>query len=230
MPFLRPIRYRSFSSVLLLAFACLGSPALASARPITVAVLGDSIATELGRGMQALFAHSENVRVIKKTKFSTGLVRPDYFDWNRALREFLAHHDPEMIVVTLGGNDRQNIALPHHHRLDRFSKEWWRNYEGRVDHFMDILQNRSDAKVYWLALPQVRSHQMSHDYRALNEVYRRQAKRHHITYIPARGAYSAYGRGVDGRRQRLRKEDGLHYTDAGSLVLAAEVARAMGLR
>ncbi|HEU5018180.1 MAG TPA: DUF459 domain-containing protein [Pseudolabrys sp.] len=227
---LRPIRRRSLPFVLLSAFVCLAFPLQALARPITVAVLGDSIATELGHGMQALFAHSENVRVIKKTKFSTGLVRPDYFDWNRALREFLAHHDPEMIVVTLGGNDRQNIALPHHRRLGRFSKEWWRNYEDRVDHFMDILQSRSDAKVYWLALPQVRSHQMSHDYRALNEVYRRQAKRHHITYIPARTAYSAYGRGLDGRRQRLRQKDGLHYTDAGGLVLAAEVAHAMGLR
>jgi hypothetical protein len=221
---------RTLPLVLLSALVCLAVPVQALARPITVAVLGDSIATELGRGMEALFAHDQNVRVIKKTKFSTGLVRPDYFDWNRALRQFLAHHDPQMIVVTLRGNDRQNIALPHHQRLERFSKKWWRNYEGRVDHFMDILQSRSDAKVYWLALPQVRSYQMSRDYRALNEVYRRQAKRHHITYIPARGAYSAYGRGLDGRRQRLRKEDGLHYTDAGSRVLAAEVARAMGLR
>lgn len=229
MSFLRPIRF-SFVFVLLFAFAV---PAASFARPITVAVVGDSIATELGRGMQALFKHSRHVRVIKRTKFSTGLVRTDYFNWDRALRQFLRQHRTDRIVVVMGGNDRQSVNVGHR-RLQRFSHAWRRNYEKRVVRFMRILK-RAHAKVYWVGLPQVESREMSRDYRVLNAIYRREAKRHGFTYVSvwrafsnAKGAYTSFGR-VGGRRVRLRKHDGLHFTDTGSRELARHVARAMGL-
>ncbi len=230
MSLLRPIRFPFF---LFLIFAC-AFPATSFARPVTVAVVGDSIANELGRGMQALYARSRHVHVIKRTKFSTGLVRTDYFNWNAALRQFLRRHRADKIVVVMGGNDRQNIVAGRR-KLHRFSRAWRRNYERRVARFMQILK-RARARVYWVGLPQVASGQMTHDYRILNSIYRREARRHGFTYVSiwrtlagSKGGYSSYA-SVGGRRARVRKQDGLHFTDIGSRVLAAHVARVMGLR
>ena len=98
------------------------------------------------------------------------------------------------------------------------------------------LLKRSGAKVYWVGLPQARSRRMTRDYWALNQIYRREAERHGFIYVSiwdkysdARGGYTDYGRGVNGREQRLRKRDGIHFTDAGKLRLAADVADAMGM-
>ena len=230
MSFLRSIRF-PFFLVLIFVFTV---PARGFARPVTVAVVGNSIATELGRGMQALFAGNRHVRVIKRTKFSTGLVRTDYFNWNAALRRFLRHHRADKIVVVMGGNDRQSVNVGRR-RLERFTHAWRRNYERRVAHFMKILK-RSHAKVYWVGLPQVASRQMSHDYRILNSIYRREAKRHGFTYVSiwhtftnSKGAYTSFA-SVGKHRARVRKKDGLHFTDLGSRALAAHVAHVMRLR
>ncbi len=218
----------------LVVLACLAFPAKSFARPVTVAVIGDSIATELGRGMQSLFAHSPHVRVIKRTKFSTGLVRTDYFNWDRVAARFLARHPVDRIVVVMGGNDRQSFFAGHR-RLERFSPAWRRHYARRVARFMRILE-RAHAKVYWVGLPQVASREMTHDYRILNSIYRQEAKRHGFTYVSvwhefanSNGAYTSYAR-VGGRRERLRKEDGMHFTDVGSRALARYVAHVMRLR
>ncbi len=219
--------------LLLIILCCLAIPAKSFARPVTVAVIGNSIATELGRGMQALFAHDRHVRVIKRTKFSTGLVRTDYFNWNRAAARFLARHRVDKIVVVMGGNDRQSVNVGHR-RLERFSRAWRRDYRRRVAHFMRILK-RAHAKVYWVGLPQVASREMTRDYRILNSIYQREARRHHFTYVSvwhtfanSKGAYTAYAR-VGGRRERLRKKDGMHFTHIGNRALAHYVAHVMRL-
>jgi hypothetical protein len=202
---------------------------------ITFAVVGDSIANELGQGMQALYRRSSRVRVIKKTQFSTGLVRTDYYNWYAVLPAFLRRYRPDVIAVNIGGNDRQNLSV-NGRRLERFSQPWLRAYAERVARFMALLK-RTGAEVYWVGLPQVRSPRMTRDYRVLNQIYRRAAARHDFTYVSiwnsfanARGGYTAYGRAIDGHHRRLRKEDGIHFTDAGKLRLAADVADAMGLR
>lgn len=228
------IARRRFSLPIVLLLFCLALPATSFAGPVTIAVIGDSIATELGHGMQALFRHNRHVRVIKRTKYSTGLVRTDYFNWDRALQYFLRHHRADKIAVVIGGNDRQSVNVGHR-RLQRFSRAWRHNYQRRVVRFMRILK-RAHAKVYWVGLPQVESRRMTRDYRVLNSIYRREAKRHGFTYVSiwktfsnSNGAYTSFGR-VGGRRRRLRQYDGMHFTAAGSRVLAKHVARAMHLR
>lgn len=220
---------------LCLAFAPESFAGRAGHERITVAIVGDSIANELGQGMEHLYGRSSRLRVIKKTQFSTGLVRTDYYNWYAVLPPFLRRYRPDVIAVNIGGNDRQDLTV-NGRQLQRFSKAWLRAYEDRIARFMDILK-RSGAKVYWVGLPQVRSQRMTRDYWTLNQIYRREAERHGFGYISiwgnfsaADGGYAPHGRGIDGRNHRLRKDDGIHFTDAGKLRLAADVAEAMSLR
>lgn len=212
------------------------SIALSARSPVlNVAVIGDSVANDLGRGMEALFGDKPNVHVIKQTRFATGLVRTDYFDWNDTVRDFLKHSSPDVIIVVMGGNDRQPIRAGGR-RLDPLSRPWLVEYDKRVAHFMNTVK-RSRARVYWVGLPAVRSGKMTADYRVMNGIYRREALRHGFKYIsvwskfrtPA-GAYSSFGQSLEGVKRQLRMDDGMHFTGAGRLLLAHHVARAIGLR
>jgi hypothetical protein len=204
-------------------------------RPLTIAVIGDSLANDLGRGMEALYRRHGNIRVLKYTRFSTGLVRTDYFDWNVAVRRFLDAANPDMILVVIGGNDNQHIRTEHG-RLDPMSKEWLDEYEKRVSAFMAPLQ-KDRAKIYWVGLPIVRSPSLSRSFHVMNGIYQRQAKRHAIRYVSvwdkfadSHGAYSSFGKSLEGVRRQLREDDGMHFTEVGSLRFAAQVGAAIGVR
>jgi hypothetical protein len=201
---------------------------------LTVAVLGDSVAHDLARGMEALFADKRHIRVIRQTKFATGLVRTDYYNWNAVAGAFMRLHNPDIVIVVIGGNDRQDIRA-HGRRYDPLSKGWIAQYEHRVAHFMTHFQRRH-TKVYWVSLPPVRSRTLTHAYRVLNRIYAREAKRHGFHYVDVwdkfttpHGAYSSFGESLKGVRRQIRMNDGEHFTPVGRLVFAAYVAKAAGL-
>lgn len=231
-------------SVLALFAACTltaAAPAhsdLLSARtqPITIAVLGDSVAHDLSRGMMDLFADNQRVRVIRQTKFATGLVRTDYYNWNKVAREFLRTHKPDVIFVIMGGNDNQTIRR-RGKRYDPGTKAWRAEYGRLVSRFMsNFSASHTKARVYWVSLPPVRSSKLNAAYRRLNGIYRSQAKRHGFHYVSVwkrfltpSGAYSSFGDNLNGVKRRLRMDDGQHFTDDGRLLFAHDVARAAGL-
>ena len=207
----------------------------ARVRAMKVAVVGDSVANDLKRGLEDMFEGKPHVRVLDQTRFATGLVRTEYFNWNAKVREFLKHENPDAIVVVIGGNDRQPIRV-NDRRLDPLSRPWLAEYEKRVAHFMDTVK-RSRAKIYWVGLPAVRPDKLTAAYRVMNGAYRRQAVAHGFAYIDIwdkfltpDGAYSSFGQSLEGVKRQIRKDDGMHFTEAGRLLFAHHVARAIGLR
>ena len=215
-----------------------GHSDLLSARkgPITVAVLGDSVAHDLGRGMQDLFADNHRVRVVRQTKFATGLVRTDYYNWNKVARDFLRSHKPGVVFVVMGGNDNQTIRRGGK-RYDPGTKAWRAEYNRLVSRFMNNFSRKhTRARIYWVSLPPVRSSKLSAAYRRLNGIYRYQAKRHGFHYVSVwkrfltpKGTYSSFGDNLNGVKRRLRMDDGQHFTDDGRLLFAHDIARAAGL-
>ena len=142
---------------------------------------------------------------------------------------------PIYLVVVIGGNDHQPIRV-NGRRLDPLSKAWRAEYTRRVAHFMNTVKH-SRAKLYWVGLPDVRSEKLAHGYRAMNEIYKREAAKHGFAYIDIwnkfhtpDGAYSSFGKSLEGVKRRIRKEDGMHFTEPGRKLFAAYIARAIGLR
>jgi hypothetical protein len=208
------------------------APLLKSPEPLRIGVVGDSVAGDLARGLHKLVAEGPGHRVVKFTKPATGLMRDDVYDWAGALRGFLGKTKLDVIAVIIGGNDRQSI-WKNGHRLDHGTPEWRTEYARRIAHFMDVLA-KSEAKVYWVGLPVVRSDAMSRDYRRINAIQREQALRHGFAYVSlwetfadSKGNYTSFGRNIDGVKRRLRKNDGLHFSLDGEALLAHVVARAI---
>lgn len=227
----------------LVALCCLAAPAEAHSTALSarsqvtrIAVLGDSVAHDLGRGMQDLFINNKRVQVIRQTKFATGLVRTDYYNWNKVARDFLRRHKPDVVFVVIGGNDHQTIRR-HGKRYNPDTKTWRAEYSRLVSQFMNNFSRKhTHARVYWVSLPPVRSSKLTAAYRRLNAIYRAQAKRHGFHYVSiwrkfltAKGAYSSFGDNLNGVRRRLRMDDGQHFTEDGRLLFAHDVARAAGL-
>lgn len=228
---------------LILAAACFRAPgthaqsrsAPTHGQRMEIAVIGDSVAHDLARGMEDFFAGKPHIRVIARTRFATGLVRTDYYDWNKVVRDFLRRHHPAVIFVVIGGNDRQTIRRQGK-RYDPLTKSWFAEYDRLIAHFMDDLKRHTHGRVYWVGLPPVRSEKMTADYRKMNRLYKREAERHGFYYVSIwkkfldeDGAYSSFGDNLNGVRRRLRKGDGEHFTKDGRAVFASYVARAAGL-
>jgi hypothetical protein len=199
-----------------------------------IAVVGDSVANDLANGLEDLFEKRPNIKIVKQTRFATGLVRTDYYNWNAVIKKFLHEHNPDVILVVIGGNDHQALRV-HGKRYEPFDKGWVAEYKRRVSRFMNNIK-REHAQVYWIGLPPVRSDSLTHAYKIMNRIYRHEAARHGFHYFSVwkkflvKGAYSSFGRSLKGVRRQLRKEDGEHFTEVGRIVFASYVANALGLR
>lgn len=199
--------------------------------PLNVHVFGDSLGDGMWAGLYRLLPKAEGYRVTKHSKVSTGLVRKDYFDWSKKVREVVARHQVDVAVVMIGTNDRQPIVEGGRHALR--SPEWERIYTARIDDMIEVLKAEG-ADIYWVELPAMRSARFGGDMQYFNSLYRDRARAHGIAFVPTwqrtlddTGVYSAYGTDDTGRTRLMRTNDGIHFTMRGYIQLASFVTEAM---
>lgn len=198
---------------------------------IPIAVYGDSMATQVYHGLRWAVRGTPDIHIRSRSRGGTGLVRDDQYDWFGQLRIHLERDDPRFVVVSLGGNDRQDFRSAGG-LIPRFSEEWWLRYRTRVDHTMALLKSRP-RRVYWLTLPAVRSAEMTADYEKINAMLAELAARHDVQLVDSRhrfanaaGDYISVGRDIRGRLRQLRHRDGIHFSQHGQRILAVAVLRA----
>ena len=122
-------------------------PAAAPTTHDTVVLLGSSsVGGHLGHTLVQELA-TAGVEVIRNRRSSSGLARPDYFDWPQSVR-----HGPDLaahlgVLVLLGGNDTQPLRLMRGRRRAgavRWDPEaaWAETYAGLVRTFGQELCER----------------------------------------------------------------------------------------
>jgi uncharacterized protein len=192
--------------------------------PVTtfVYVLGDSLSELLAQGLKDQIAETKpDVGVVRRGRSSSGLVRDDYHDWNKVLRELLAGTEKvDLVVMMLGSNDRQ--ALRDETGSHEFNTERWREiYTRRLD---DLLSQARDKRLPFIlvGMPLMQSQRLSADMLSLNTLFRERAQRSGAAYVDVwegfaneQGSYSSIGPDVNGEIVRLRTVDGIHFTRAG---------------
>jgi uncharacterized protein len=78
----------------------------------SIVVMGDDMADWLGYGLEDVFSDTPEVRVVRKNKLNSGLLRYDAkgdLDWSRVARDTLAQEKADYVVMMLGVGDRQAI-------------------------------------------------------------------------------------------------------------------------
>ena len=197
-----------------------------------VVVLGDSLGDGLWSGLYRTFEEDKNLEIVNRSKVSTGFVRVDYYDWNKALDDILKENDYQMAVVMFGANDNQPIRQGK--EFFKPDTDAWREaYAQRVEAFIKKLRAAKLA-VYWAGLPIMRSPDQSDDAQFLNDVFREKAFINGAKFVDTwsgftddSGRYSAYGPDMEGQVKRLRADDGVHFTMRGYLKLAHFVEKEM---
>ena len=220
-----------FPNLLLFLALCILFPGHAPAGQKKVAIYGDSLATGLFFGMQELLGDIRKLEVVRRSSGGTGLVRDDEYDWVARTEEYVREDRPDVVVVSLGGNDRQDFTYGGIN-VERFTDDWWIEYMRRAEQVMMSLK-RGSRTVYWLGIPVVRSERMTRDFAKLNVLFRELCKVHGIVYVdiwehvrsPDR-RFSPFET-VSGEKMRVRTRDGIHFTKFGNRRLAQIVTGTM---
>ena len=79
--------------------------------PAEVYIVGDSDAGTFGPYLETLLDGTNIVDTELNYKVSSGLARPDFFDWPAELAAKVPEVDPDIVVATFGGNDSQGLAV-----------------------------------------------------------------------------------------------------------------------
>lgn len=210
--------------------AALGGPLPRPSRgkPLKLLIAGDSMMGIPGMALVNLAQGSHVMRSRLDYRISSGLTRPDFFDWPAELARQVHAQHPGAAIVMFGANDRQGVQTPSGKVYFFETGGWKKEYRRRVQQAIDILQDGRVRRIYWVGQPIMPDATFSRQLRVLNDIYRQMAaKNPGVEYIDAYklfstagGAYSAYLRDDKGILQQVREADGEHLTYAGGLRLA----------
>ncbi|MDQ1712694.1 MAG: uncharacterized protein QOE45_2144 [Frankiaceae bacterium] len=194
--------------------------------PLDLLITGDSLQESEGPQLAA-YANAERHVVASCTvpKYSTGLVRDDFFDWPAYARQLAAERDPEAVSFMIGGNDGQNMKVGSR-ILQAGSAEWAAEYQKRAAAVMGAFAN-GHRTVYWIGMPIARSARLTGIYRVMNDAVRRAAGSvSGVRFVDIWAMYAPNGHYQDdfadesGRVRRMRNSDGIHLSVAGAAFLA----------
>ena len=191
-----------------------------------VLVIGDSLGQMLGQGLTESLAERPEISVLRKARENSGIVRDDFFDWPKSVKDMLS--GPEKVTLGLmmvGSNDRQPLRDASGSYEPR-SPKWKELYAARVEAIAAAFREKK-IPLLWVGLPIMKSERFSADMSEFNEIFRDIAGKTGATYVDLweafgddRGQFSPYGPDINGQIVRLRAGDGVHFTKAGARKLA----------
>ena len=192
-----------------------------------IVVFGDSQGQGIAFGLQRLLLDEPQFKVLNRTHPGAALVH-DEGEWLAPIRKFLASERADVAIVMLGANDR--LDMREAGASLRFRTDAWREeYVRRIDKIMSALTD-AGLKVIWCGNPIARSDTYSSDMNYINEIYADEAARFGVQFVPLwsavvddGGKYTAFGKALDGVTQRLRGDDGIHFTAAGYQLIADRI-------
>jgi len=190
-----------------------------------VLVVGDFLGSGLAEGLSAVYAQNPKVRVIDRSKGSSGFVRDEHFDWGKEIGPLIEAEKPAAVVVMLGSNDRQRMRVGATSETLR-TDNWTKEYTRRTDEMAKAIAARNVPFV-WVGMPAFRLSKMTADMLAFNDIYRAASEGAGGEFVDVwdgfvdeNGAFVTMGPNVNGQPERLRAEDGINFTKAGKRKLA----------
>jgi hypothetical protein len=212
-----------------------------SANPATVYIVGDSDAGTFGPYLETLLDGTLIVDTELNYQVSSGLARPDFFDWPEELATTLPEVDPDIVVVTFGGNDSQGLSLPQDELEwvvgDPVANEeaWSEEYTRRAGEVMDLLLE-NDRSVIWVGIPNDDNPDVTAKLAIQDRAVKAAAaERPDVVFIDTWDRFSGRSGGWaefvidprDGEGKDVRADDGFHLNVAGAEILALDIAVAV---
>jgi len=186
--------------------------------------LGPQLQKELRR-------RHENLTVERDGRYGTGLTRLDYFDWLDFFERMLVKYSPELVILTIGANDPQDILDPEgppgRRRILIGTAEWNELYAGRVAGLLKLAEDRG-VRVFWVGLPIMGREPYGSRAADINAVAAGACAGapncrfwdSWLSVADSQGRFTSYALDENGRRLRLRGRDFIHLTEEGGRIMA----------
>ena len=210
--------------------------------PAELYVAGDSDAGTFAPYLDKLMKQTGMVATTLDYKVSSGLSRPDFFDWPKYFAQQIPKVNPDIVVVTFGGNDAQGLrnvdkswAVQHAPGSGSDDADWRAEYGKRVGATMDYLGG-DNRTLIWVGIPNDDNPDVTARLQVQNEVVMAEAaKRPKVVFIDTWKRFSGLSGGFaeavqdprDNQFKDVRREDGFHLNTTGAEILALDIAEAI---
>jgi hypothetical protein len=212
-------------------------PTFTAAKPLRVWVAGDSLAEIPGQALER--ATNPALKVVGvESRLSTGLARPDLYNWFTRIQDAPAQLAPRVAVFSFGADDAHDFmaGVPDGKTVGPLgSPSWTAEYRRRVEGVTREL-NAKGVHVVWLGLPIPDGPGFKKSFPIVNRILESVVAGHPktATYVDtwhiladAHGRYAPYLR-VHGKLTLMRLPDGVHYTAAAGDLIAQQVLKQLG--
>lgn len=198
-------------------------------------VVGDSmIQGAVGVQIEKKLLDYQVSDVYRFGKPSTGMSRPDFFDWNKKIDEILKVYSPDVVIVMFGANDAQSIW--HDKKWVKLSDPLWEEtYKQKVQSFSQKLFESKVKSIYWIGNSISRYDYYSNYMKKINSALLLCSyENKNFNYIPiweefsdSSGKYMHFTTSAEGVKKVLRAKDGIHFTNDGGKIVADKLIEGM---
>lgn len=194
----------------------------------SVLITGDSMMQYIGMIASQNYPKL-GLKVLDLSKQSTGLLYKKSHNWAQVIKDTLAHNkDIKLLVMLIGANDPWGRSI-NGKFYELNSSEWREFYARRVDEIYKIAK-ASNVKVLWLSLPCMQKTDYAKKIELLNEIYKSVSEQNGQFFINT-SEYLCQNDNflthlnINGKRSKIRQDDGIHISKAGSQILADEILK-----
>jgi hypothetical protein len=217
-----------FGAIFILVAVCAAGGARADDDVMkTIVVFGDSQAQGIAGGLQRVLLDDPRYKVLNRSHPGAALVHSDT-EWLAPVVNFVAKDKAQIAIVMFGANDR--LDMRDEGSYVHFRTDAWRDtYAKRADKILTALTG-AGLKVIWCGNPIARSPTYSDDMKYINDIYATEVAKFGGEFLPLwtiiadnQGQFTAYGPDRSGVTERMRNDDGIHFTAAGYEIIAERV-------
>lgn len=198
-------------------------------------IVGDSfmaVGGGLGDVVEREVLNYGNTTVSRYGVVSSGLSRPDYFNWNSQAKKLVTKYKPDIVIAMFGANDNQNLTDKSGNFVAKYGEQSWVDeYSNRVSDMLSIFEENKSI-VFWVGLPVMREKWFSEKVAKLDSIYDDECQKHQNAYFvstwqtlaDADGNYTAYLKDKQGINKLARIRDGIHLTYFGGSLVTDEIS------
>ena len=194
----------------------------------SVLITGDSMMQYIGMIASQNYPKL-GLKVLDLSKQSTGLLYKKSHNWAQVIKDTLAQNkDIKLLVMLIGANDPWGRSI-NGKFYELNSSEWKEFYARRVGEIYKIAKD-SNVKVLWLSLPCMQKTDYAKKIELLNEIYKSVSEQNGQIFINT-SEYLCQNDNflthlnINGKRSKIRQDDGIHISKIGSQILADEILK-----
>lgn len=189
-----------------------------------IMLMGDSLMEDLGPATYRAMRNRNGLHFFLTAKFSTGLCRPEYFNWPLNMENTVKNTRPDAIVVFIGANDGLAIRMGNRVVYPNNPEKWSEAYGIRTKEIIDIAR-KYNCDLLWVGMPPMGS-KYAKLLKNTADTQRAVCQANGVPFLDtvevlgdAKGEFRPYMTDSNGRTVRLREKDKEHITAAGNALI-----------